>query len=259
MTEPMVNWSVKIRRCVMDTAVGRFESATQAAEAVLEFGTEAGLGNDNLLYYYGHQWMLQYHRGELAKIKGVFRAAAEQQSRPVLRPALAAICAEIGELDECAAVLEDVDESTFALDDQDLLVAAAVTAIAANAIGDEDRAKLAYDTLRPYENQMIDNASTHFGSAQHYLGLAAAALTRPEEAIERLGTASGIHQAGGLGPLASRSKVEAARIQASQPGSAIEVEEALGSLARLRNECDRREFGGAAAAANAALEAATRD
>jgi hypothetical protein len=172
-------------------------------------------------------------------------------TRPVLRPALAAIYAETGEPDSCSALLEQIDESSF-VDDHDLLVTAAVTAIAARAVGDETRASLAYETLAPYEGQMIDNASTHFGDVDHYLALAAATMGDRAEALDRLKKATERHRRLGADPLTARSRVETERVRAESL-SDNEADHARAALNQLAIECAKRGFDGAANAARSAV------
>ena len=246
--EPMVSWFVSIRRSVREATLGHLEKARESAEVALSLGTEAWLGDESLLYYFGHRWIIGYHLGRLDEMEGPFAVAADTQDRPVLRPALAAILAETGQLDRCRLELEKVGPDTFDLDDQDLLVTAAVTSMASAAVGDERRASLAYETMMPYEHQMVDNASTHFGSAQHYLGLAAGVLGRHEEAVDRLQRAVDVHRAAGVGPLTARSRVELAR-QQLRNGSADVVESETLALTEIEAQCRSQGFGGAAAAA----------
>ncbi len=255
--EPMVWCFLNLRRCVRSTIEGRFADALEEAEQVLALGTECGRSHEMRLYYFGQKWIIYYHQGRLDEVGGAFREALRSgQARPVLRPALAAIHAELNELDQCAEVLSTVDHRTFQLDDQDLLVSAAVTAIAANAVNDRPRAQLAFEALEPYEGQMIDNGSAHFGAVAHYLGLAAATLGRREQAIELLGRAVNVHSTAGYDPMTMRSRIEQTKLTLAG-GTNDEVDAALTSLQLLRRSCEQRGLWGAARAAMSVL--ATND
>lgn len=253
LNEPIVHWFVNIRRAARWATSGQLEDAKAASEEAFAIGDEAWDSNESQLYYFGSQWIIHYHLGQLEALAEPFSLAAElPNARPVLRPALAAIHAETGDLDACRTQLEQVDESAFAGDDHDLLVTAAVTAIAARAVGDRTRANMAYQTLIPYEGQMIDNASTHFGDVDHYLALAAATVGDHAEAIDRLKKATEKHRRLGADPLTARSRVEAERLRVETQDDA-DADRALSVLEQLAAECTNRGFGGAANAARAVL------
>jgi hypothetical protein len=240
MDNPMVSCYLHVRQCIRCAVAGRFEDAAAHAEKMREHGEVGGLA-ESQLYYIGAQWMIGYHVGRLADLEPVFAAAsADVRPRPVIRPALAAIYAELGDTKSCASTLEEVGRTGESPDDQDELVTAAVTAIAARAVGDTRCADLALRTLERFGDQLIDNGSTHFGSTLHYRALATATLGRPDDAASLFGRAVERHAELGNHPMEARSRLEAAHLRLEDSRSDLDRDDALRALERVRSHCVRR-------------------
>src|SRR5690606_34128403 len=130
----------------------------------------------------GQMWMLCYHAGRLGELRQVFElAVAARPSHTVLQAALAALYAETGEASRCRDLAEQLTGDDFVANDQDLLVTAAVATMAACGVADVRLARVLQRVLSPYEGQLVDNGSAHFGAVSHYLAMLAGLLGQTTE------------------------------------------------------------------------------
>jgi hypothetical protein len=163
---------LRLHQAVRQAAAGDLaEAERRAGEAVAE-GRRAGYG-DAEVFYYGQMWMICFHAGRLEEVRPAFElVAGASPDHTVVRAALAALYGEVGDLDRCRALVDGLGEPDFARVDHDLLVTAAVAAMAARAVDDERLAAILVHVLAPYDGQLVDNGSAHFGAVGHHLAVA---------------------------------------------------------------------------------------
>jgi hypothetical protein len=172
----------------------------------------------------------------------------------VLRAALAAIYAETGETDLCSQVVEQLTPDDFGAIDQDLLVTAAVGTIAACHIGDARLAGVLRSVLGPYEGQLADNGSAHFGDVSHYLAMLAAMAGERDAATVWFERAADTHNRLREWPMLARTWFEHGRVLArtGRPGSSDAARSLLGRSLAL---ADENGFSGTVTAARRELDA----
>ena len=106
------------------------------------------------------------------------------------------------ELHDVAAGLEQI---RF---DLNWLPAMALTAVAAARLGDADVAARLRPMLEPYRHQFVDNASTFFGSVDHFYGLCCAVVGDDSAADVAFESAIVAHTRLGSPPLLARTQLE---------------------------------------------------
>ena len=158
LDQPVV-WSfLRLRQGHRKCVGGDLVEAERLATEAVERGRAAGY-QDSEVFYAGQMWVICFHAGRLGDLRPVFElAAAARPGHTVLRAALAAIYAEIGQPALCQGIVEQLGPDDFVTMDQDLLVTAAVATIAACGVGDTRLAGIVRDVLAPHEGRLIDNA-----------------------------------------------------------------------------------------------------
>jgi hypothetical protein len=238
LDQPVV-WSyLRLRQSQRKTVAGELGEAERLATEAVERGRAAGY-QDSEVFYYGQMWVICYHAGRLGEMRPVFElSVAARPSHTVLRAALAAIYAEIGETSLCRRIVEQLSANDFLTMDQDLLVTAAVGTIAACHVADVRLANILRPVLSPYEEQLIDNGSAHFGAVSHYLALLAALVGQHAEATAWFERAADTHSRLREWPMLARTWCEHGRILArmDSSGSADAARELLDKSRALAKE-----------------------
>src|SRR5262249_54822044 len=117
-----------------------------------------------------------------------------------------------GDLERCRAIFDDLapdlDSIRF---DLNWLPAMAMATIAATELRDERRSAHIRQLLLPYRHLFVDNASTFFGSVQHYVGMLSAVLGGGAPVDGAFAAALAAHGALQSPPLLARTQLEYAR------------------------------------------------
>jgi DNA-binding SARP family transcriptional activator len=254
LDQPVV-WSyLRLRQGQRKAVAGDLREAERLATEAVERGRSAGYA-DSEVFYYGQMWMICYHAGRLEEVRPVFElAVADRPGHTVLRAALAALYAETGQTSRCRGLTDQLTSEDFVTKDQDLLVTGAVATMAACGAADVRLASVLQGVLRPYEGQLIDNGSAHFGAVSHYLGMLAGLVGLTSEAGAQFEQAAATHRRLREWPMLARTWLEHGRMLA-HTGTPQATPVALELLTRAANLAREKGFAGTSTAAEQELQA----
>jgi hypothetical protein len=212
-------WAALSRRAAAAGLAGRLEEARALGEEARQLGRRIGQPDADSVAA-SQLW-------ELGRFDGRRSAAGANPSpAPADWPAWRAILlVEAGDPEAARAAMAGFDPDRWILrpgvvrshDPWPLLVTAEAAALA----GDERQRAASYRALRPLAggHTVLGGFVAYTGAADHYLGLLAAALGRPEEAAGHLRVAVELHQRLGATAWAARSREHLERLEqpAGQP------------------------------------------
>jgi hypothetical protein len=117
--------------------------------------------------------------------------------------AMSAVLCEVGRLDDARRHFDllmssDLDEP------HTTLAIPAYASIACARLGDEPSAERLHAILQPHSHRLVATATSWFGATNHYLGLLATTLERPDEANGRLAAAERTYMSLGAKPWLAR-------------------------------------------------------
>src|SRR5215831_13019882 len=120
---------------------------------------------------------------------------------------MARILATLGRTAEAAALLERMLPQTLAASGPRWLGAVTDLSVVAAQVGGQTAAARLYEALLPYRGRLVvwAGANAANGPASHYLGLLAARLGRPDDAVAHFEDASGLAERIGARPALARS------------------------------------------------------
>ena len=120
---------------------------------------------------------------------------------------MARILATLGRTAEAAALLERMLPQTLAASGPRWLGAVTDLSVVAALVGGQTAAARLYEALLPYRGRLVvwAGANAANGPASHYLGLLAARLGRPDDAVAHFEDASGLAERIGARPALARS------------------------------------------------------
>ena len=207
----------KLRLASRACIAGRLDEAERLAEEVFELSSHAG-HPDADAFYTGHMFTIRLHQGRLDEAAEMVERSARQYPGVRAFPAAAAVCAcEHDDLDRArvwfAEAANDLDSIRF---DLNWLTAMTMLAIPAARLADRTAAADVRARLQPYRRQFVDNASTFFGSVEHYYGLLSATLEDDEATDEAFAAALQAHARLGSPPLLARSQLDFAEALAAR-------------------------------------------
>lgn len=158
------------------------------------------------------RWWLTLDRDPTTYLRDVEAVAALGRS-PSYRAILAYTLFRVGDVPGAATALDSVFDGPRLVIEPDGSLPTAVAGIAEVAVwlGDADRWQVVYDILQPYSGQMLIAPGQAFvlGAADRFIGLLAAALGRPDEAIEAFAAAVEMERRMGFGRLTSATEAAA--------------------------------------------------
>jgi len=223
LRQPTTVGYAKLRLASRACIAGRLEEAEDLARDAYELCLEAGQP-DAEAFYAGNLFNIRLHQGRLGEVVKVVERCAERfPGIRAFRGALAVCAAETGDLERCRARF---DELTTDLDsirlDLNWLPAMAMAANAAAELRDEARSAHIQRILLPYRHLFVDNASTFFGSVEHYVGMLSAVLGDWTGADEAFAAALAAHEALHSPPLLARTQVEYARALSLREDTPVE-------------------------------------
>lgn len=232
LRQPTTVGYAKLRLASRACIAGRFEEAEELAREAFELTTQAGQ-TDAEAFYVGNVFTIRLHQGRLVEVIDDMERCAK--AFPGVRAFLggaAAGAAEIGDLERCRALFDDLaadlDHVRF---DLNWLTTIAMTAQAAAELRDAERAAQLRGLLEPYRHQFVDNASTFFGSVEHYIGLVSSVLDDPAGVDRAFTAAVRAHEALRSPPLLARTQLEYARALARRDPVPVDQVVALGRAA----------------------------
>jgi tetratricopeptide (TPR) repeat protein len=161
--------------------------------------------------------VLRREQGRLGELEPAFREYAERYPRvPAWRCALALAAFELGRMDDARAELDRIAADGFAQLQPDVTytLALAMLAEVCHALGDADRARAIYDRLLPYDGRLVVIGYGHacYGAVAMSLGLAAATMSRLDDAERHFIDAIDLDVRMGARPSAARSQRELAAV-----------------------------------------------
>jgi hypothetical protein len=227
----------KLRLATRACIAGRLEEAELLARDAYQLCVAAGQP-DAEAFYAGNLFNIRLHQGRTAEVIDAVEHCAKRFPGIRAFVGAAAVCAaEIGDLDRCRARLDDLAADLDGIRlDLNWLPAMAMAAHAAAELRDEARAADLQRLLRPHRHLFVDNASTFFGSVEHYLGMASAAIGDWEEVDASFTAALAAHEALHSPPLLARTQVEYARALSLRETTPVDRVVSLGRAARASAE-----------------------
>jgi tetratricopeptide (TPR) repeat protein len=201
---------------------GAFDEAEAASRELRRLGERVQDSNAESAHLL-QMLALRRERGGVEELEQMVRARAESvQTIPGWRCVLALLHAETGRHDEARRALEELSSAEFRVLPLDGIWLGAIAHLseAAAAVGDGERAEVLYRLLQPYadRNIVIAWAAVCAGSASRHLGLLAAVLGRPGQAIAHFEDALAMNERMRARPLVARTQLELAQLLLADGG-----------------------------------------
>jgi DNA-binding CsgD family transcriptional regulator len=194
---------------------GHFAEAEASAERALELSRQLGGGRDITSVYGIQMFTIRREEGRLHEIAPLARLASRGQLG-TWGPALVALLAGVGMVDEARAELERLTASAFADVPPGPLRLAALgfLADACDIVGDPRLAALVYDELLPFEgrNVIVGEAVVCYGAADRFLGSLARVTGDTATAARHLENALALNERFGAPTWLAHSRFELARV-----------------------------------------------
>jgi DNA-binding SARP family transcriptional activator len=236
LKQPVQMWNFDGTRAMLDLAKGRLDAAERSIEEALAIG-EAVLPAATPIYW-TQRYTLCDFLGRLQEVEAPVLALVDQNpTRPVFRCVCAHLQARLGLADEARATLgplrSDLTRIPF---DQEWLYAVSLLAETVVLLGDAEAAETLYPLLLPWEAlNAVDVAEGFRGSIARYLGLLAAYLGHPDDAVRHLEHALEENLRMGALPWLAHTKYDLARVFRSR-GDTARAEELLNEALALYDE-----------------------
>ncbi len=237
LRQPTTVGYAKLRLANRACIAGRLGEAEQLASDAYQLCAQAGQP-DAEAFYAGNLFNIRLHQGRLGEVIDEIERCAEMFPGIRVFVGGAAVCAaETGDLDRCRARLDefaaDLDAIRF---DLNWLPAMAMAAHACAELRDQALATRIRRLLLPYRHLFSDNASTFFGSVEHYVGMVSAPLGDWAAVDDAFTAALAAHEAVHSPPLLARSQLEYASALAQRDVVPVERVVSLGRAARASAE-----------------------
>jgi class 3 adenylate cyclase len=174
LRQPLALGYARLRQSMWAALHGRLAESERLAEEAYEY-THMSQQPDAAAFRMGQILNIRLHQGRLGEILDELAAIGRAYPGIVaFRTAEAMAAAEVGRTDQARAALDSVFGAggTGVTDDLNWLVTMALAAHAAARLGDRARCRWLADALEPYRDQFVDNASTCWGSVEHFRAMA---------------------------------------------------------------------------------------
>lgn len=212
---PLAMWGHAAVRAMYSIMRGDFALGEQQATEALEVGSDfPNAIGANVIQTYVMRW----EKNGAVDLLPMMQMGADLRPgiRHVWKSAEAALLARAGRTEEARTVLADVLERLpDAPKNPTWLVLHGCTGLASSLVGDEGGATLVYDRLLPYRGRNLHTTMggpvVYWGSAELTLGMCAASLGRPEEALDHFEEALEMHGRLGARVYFARTQIELAR------------------------------------------------
>jgi class 3 adenylate cyclase len=216
LRQPYSLWRVTMFRAMRAMLDGRMDEAEQLAGQALAIGQRTQSRNAAELYF-GQLFVIRAAQGRLGELEPGVRHFAEQYPDvPAIQSGLAYVYAELGRADEARRYFERAAANDFLDFPPDATWTVAMTNLADTAafIGDERRAAQLYDLLSPYagRNIVLGPGGACLGPADHFLGILAATMGRPDDAAAHFEAGLAMSRAMGGRPLVARTEAAFAKV-----------------------------------------------
>ena len=209
LRQPTTVGFAKLRLASRACIAGRLDEAEELATEAYELCLRGGQ-TDAEAFFTGQLFTIRMHQGRLDEVIDLVESCVTRYPGIMAFPAAVATCAaELDDLDRCRTSLQtlaqDLDHIRF---DLNWLPALALMAVAASRVRDVDVAARLRPLLEPYRHQFVDNASTFFGSVDHFHALCSAVLEDDDRADVSFQAALTAHQQLASPPLLARTRLE---------------------------------------------------
>jgi hypothetical protein len=237
--QPRFRYASLVRRALLAMLAGRLAEAGRLVGQAAMLGEECGEpGVQDVRYDQGWELLTAQGRlGELAsELPQMFPDPDSVQARGVRAAVLLASGAR-AEAAEVIAPITDRDPASQPRDNQTLLGAVFATELV-TAFGAAPAAERLYASLLPFADQAVVSgvAISFKGAVAHHLGVLAATVARPAEAMAHLEQAIATHEQLGAVTWALRSRYQLARLQLDDPAL---CDAALATLTDVASEAHR--------------------
>jgi class 3 adenylate cyclase len=187
LRQPRYEWQVTVFRGMRALLQGRFAEGKRLAETALAIGGK-GVGEPSVPYFGAHAFIFNWAAGTLAELREGGVVFADTYPNSAWPSAFTLLLCEIGELDEARARFNSLAADRFEgiRRDWNWLTAMATLSMTAYYLGDAERGAWLHELLTPYADCFVPilSGAASLGSAQVFLGDAAQAAGRLEEAVE---------------------------------------------------------------------------
>ncbi len=236
--EPFLLWLTMWVQGSWAVAEGRLDEAEEMIEKGVAYGMENDQG-DAMIIYAAQASCLRREQGRMDEVVDVLVASVEDNPRiPGFAALLCQAYLESGERAEAAQVLASVLEGGLANWPVELTWGTGMCLMAevSARLESAEGAAAAYELLEPHGHRSAWNGAMELGSINHYLGMAAATLGRPDEARERFAAAETANEALGVPLITARTRIEWARCLLTSGGDAVRARELLGQALDVARE-----------------------
>ncbi|MGH2588642.1 MAG: ATP-binding protein [Dehalococcoidia bacterium] len=222
LRQPYYRWQTLVCDATLALFAGRVEEGERLSREALAVGLPAHGFNAELSFAWQHVPHLR-DQGRLKEQAAMMLGLlARLETPPVVRfrPLYTLLLAlESEEMTAARRIFEQLAARDFADVPRDVFWLRVIGALceAAEALGDDRRAALLFDLLRPYRHRIIVHAGVvvpvaGWGAAARSLGLAAAAHGRLDKAVEYLTDAVEMNERLGARPWVARTRYDLARV-----------------------------------------------
>lgn len=240
--QPTLRWLTSVWRAALTQMQGNTEHALALAEQAFRIGQEVG-EPDAWTWYAGQFTTIAHELGQDPElIETIEREVANQPGLPAWQVVLCATLCDVGRHGESKAVLHslvDVPTATIRLP-QDVLwiFGIARLLLVASDLQETDSVELLYRQLLPFRHLSVNGGVSYHGSAEHSLGIGAAALSWYDEAITHLDAAIADEERLGARLFLGLSYAELANVllQRDSPGDHDRAVSATASARALADE-----------------------
>lgn len=202
---------------IVDTLIrlieGDFATAEQGVLSAIDKGFWA---RDEYSATRFHLFLLRREQGRVAEIEDFVRTSVHDFPwYPVHRAALACLLADVGREREAQQVLDEIAHGDFSLLHRDnmWLLGMALASDASAQLHDVEAARVLYDQLLPFAGRhAVAWAEGSVGALDRYLGLLAASLDRPDDAVRHLEAAIELNDAMGARPWSAHCQADCGRV-----------------------------------------------
>ena len=180
LRQPLYLWQVAVWKAMRALLAGHLSTAERLASEALAAGIRPE--GETATQYYAIQLLgIRREQGRMGELESALgQQLTNNPHRPAWRTARATLLVETGRLDEARAELDRLAGHGFAEipRDGDWIVAIALLADVAAAVGDAPRAAILHELLLPFADRtvVIGLGTVCLGSVERYLGRLAAAI-----------------------------------------------------------------------------------
>jgi DNA-binding SARP family transcriptional activator len=213
LRQPGQHWFVTIFRAQIALLQGRFAEAEHLIVDALDLGERSQKWNATVAYCL-QLYLLRREQGRLSEVEQlVHESLAAYPTYAVWRPIRVRMLVELGHDDEAREAFDTLAVDGFAgipLDEH-FLVSMGLLAETAYVRRDAERAARLSELLLPYADRIaVSFSEISIGSIARYLGLLAATLEDPDEAVRRFEEALIVNGRAGAAPWVAHTEIDLA-------------------------------------------------